>query len=151
MEKNTDGLMDVLVSAGSAGVGKFLRENEGEIRSGDRPFAAYLRELLKSHGKTQQEIITKAGFSDKYGYRLLSEDKRTRQRDYIIRVCLAGEFGLDEIQSLLKLYGMSPLYPRIARDAVMISVIADGVYDIDRMNSVLEENGMAPLRESREE
>lgn len=151
MEKSTDGLLSILRSAPPEQVGALLEENKAELYEQDRPFSAYLRELLKHHKVSQQDVIRKAGFSDKYGYRLLAEDRHTRQRDYILRICLAANLTLDETQRLLRLYGMSPLYARLPRDAVLISAISAGGYSIEQVNSLLSDNRMAPLRASSED
>ena len=150
MDRTTGKLVGILKSAGPDKVGEALAENSGELFSGDRPFSAYIRELLARHNLTQQQVIRVSGFSDRYGYRLLSEERHTKQRDYILRICLAAELTLDECQRLLKLYGMSPLYARIPRDAVLLSAISNGEHSIERVNALLEENGMPPLRCSEE-
>lgn len=151
MDRTTNKLVGILKSAGPDRVGEVLEENREELFSEDRPFSAYIRELLSRHGLTQQHVIRVSGFSDRYGYRLLSEERHTKQRDYILRICLAAELTLDESQRLIRLYGMAPLYARIPRDAVLISAISTGEHSIDRVNALLEKNGMQPLRCSEEQ
>lgn len=146
MANTTENLTKVLQSGSPAQVGQVLEQNREKLIDMPRPFAAYFRELLKQYGLTQNEVIDRAGFSQPYGYRLLSEDRRTRQRDYILRFCFAGGFRLEEIQRLLKLYGMSPLYPRIPRDAVLIAAIGSGMTDPGAVDGLLRQQGMQALR-----
>lgn len=150
MEKSTDGLVSILSSANPNDLQTVLDNNKDELVEGEKPFYQYLRELLTIHGKTQVDVISKAGFSNKYGYRLLSGDKHTVQRDYFIRICLAGEFTLDESQRLLKLYGFCPLYPRIKRDAAIIGFITSGIYEIKNINKNLQDLSLEPLKASVE-
>lgn len=146
MANTTENLTRVLQSGDPTKVGELLEENREKLIDMPRPFAVYFRELLKRYGLTQNEVIDRAGFSQPYGYRLLSEDRRTKQRDYILRFCIAGGFPLEEIQRLLKLYGMSPLYPRIPRDAVLISAIGNGMRETASVDALLLQQGMQPLR-----
>lgn len=150
MEKSTDGLVSILSSANPSDLKTVLENNKDELVEGEKPFYQYLRELLTIHGKTQVDVISKAGFSNKYGYRLLSGDKHTVQRDYFLRICIAGEFTLDEAQRLLKLYGFSPLYPRIKRDAALINFISSGIYEIRKVNDELINLSLTPLKTSEE-
>ena len=63
----------------------------------------------------------------------------------ILRLCLAAGFNASETQRTLKLYGMAELYPRFARDAVLIIVLNQGKTGIEQTNALLEENGLPPL------
>jgi len=145
MNHTTDDLAKVLISTEPEELGAVLAENAGRMAGSFKPFSGYFKELLRLHGKTQQSVIRKAGFSDKYGYRLLSEESHTRQRDYILRLCLAAELSLDELQRVLRLYGMAPLYARTARDAVIISAVSHGIFELDAINELLTENGQTAI------
>ena len=145
MRKTTDGLVDVLQSTSAENINTVLRENESKMFTSAQPFAIYFKELLRRHGLTQNYVIEKAGFSVPYGYRLLSEERHTKQRDYILRFCIVSGFSLEEIQRLLQLYGMSPLYARIPRDAVLISAISLRMNEIADVNRLLQQNGMRML------
>ncbi|MDO5477515.1 MAG: hypothetical protein Q4F43_10475, partial [Eubacteriales bacterium] len=56
----------------------------------------------------------------------------------------------EETQRALKIYGMSPLYARFPRDAVLISAISAGKYEIPQINSLLLRNGQPALKGSEE-
>ena len=67
------------------------------------------------------------------------------QRDVILRICLAGQFSLQETQTALRLYGMTPLYAKIPRDAVLIVAINQHTYEMEAIDAMLQEQGMKPL------
>ena len=120
------------------------REREELIES-ERPFAEYMRRKLREKGKLQQNVFLAADLSEAYGYKLIAEEKHTRQRDTILRLCLAAEFRLEEVQEALIRYGMAPLYGRFARDAVLITAICHALQDLQEVNRLLERCGQTPL------
>ena len=88
-----------------------------------------------------------ADIPDGYGYKLIAEEKHTRQRDVILRLCFGAGFTVEETQRALKLAGLSPLYPRIERDAVLMVALNQGICKISDVNRLLEEHKMDGLRE----
>ncbi len=85
----------------------FLRRQEDRLIRGERPWAAYMRAKFREKGVLQQEVFLAADLSERYGYKLIAEEKHTTQRDVILRLCLAAQFRLDETQEALILYGMA--------------------------------------------
>ena len=49
-------------------------------------------------------VFLKADIPERYGYKLLSGEKHTKQRDVILRICYAAEFTLKETQRALRKY-----------------------------------------------
>ena len=109
-----------------------------------------MRSLIREKGVRLQDVFLLADISEGYGYKLISGEKHTRQRDVILKLCLTAGFSLEETQRALKLYGMSPLYARFPRDAVLISAISSGRREITEVNRLLEQNGQPLLRGSEE-
>ena len=109
-------------------------------------FRDYFRDLLLTKKITQQMLFLRADIAENYGYKLISGEKHTNQRDVIIRLCYAGEFTFEETQRALKLYGMSPLYARIKRDALLITAFNNQKGNILDLNQYLKENGENPLK-----
>ena len=126
-------------------LGSFLERNAGEMITQARPFAAYMRQKLREKGLLQQNVFLAADLSEGFGYKLIAEEKRTRRRDVILRLCLAAEFGPEEVQEALLRYGMAPLWWRFPRDAVLLAAIGNGVHDLQRINALLEQHGQPPL------
>ena len=123
----------------------FLNRHGENLITEERQFAAYMRQKLREKGLLQQNVFLAADLSEGFGYKLISEEKRTRQRDVILRLCLAAEFGLEEVQEALLRYGMAPLWWRFPRDAVLLAAFGSGVYDLQKVNALLEQHGQLPL------
>ena len=86
-----------------------------------------------------------ADLPERYGYKLISEQKHTTQRDTILRLCLAARFDLNETDEALILYGMASLHARIPRDAAFIVAFQNRVYDIHDVDAILRENDLPPF------
>ena len=127
---------------------QFLEENRAEMIEEEHAFADYMRTVIKTKGLTQQDIFLQADIPERYGYKLISQEKRTRQRDIILRICYAGHFTLEETQKALHLYRMQELYPEFARDALIMVAFKERPGDIIDLNAMLRKNGMGPLRSS---
>ena len=85
---------------------------------------------------------------EKYGYKLLSGEKHTRQRDIILRICYAAELTLEQTQRALRKYEMPQLYAKIPRDALLMLIFKDRPGGIIEVNELLSKNGMEMLRTS---
>ena len=94
------------------------------------------------------ECLKKADIPEKYGYKLLSGEKHTRQRDIILRICYAAELTLEQTQRALRKYEMPQLYAKIPRDAFLMLIFKDRPGGIIEVNELLSKNGMEMLRTS---
>ena len=150
-DKTTESLNKVLKQTKPEKISEYLEKNASSMVEGSKPFYDYMTRILKKKGLKQQEVFINADISDRYGYKLIQEEKHTRQRDTIIRLCLAGKFTLLEAQRALKIYGMPSLYAKIPRDAVLIIAFNTGIYEISSVNSLLSENGLETLRPCSQE
>ena len=107
-----------------------------------------MKDLLARKKMTQQRVFLMADIPERYGYKLLSGEKRTRQRDVILRICYAGELTLEETQRALRKYEMPELYAKIPRDALLMILFQDRPGSILDVNTLLKNKGMEPLRTS---
>ena len=123
----------------------FFDAHKEELITNLRPFADYMRMKFKEKGILQQNVFLAADLSENYGYELIAEEKHTRQRDTILRLCLAAHFRLEEVQEALILCGMAPLHGRFPRDAALMVAVQNGVYDLREVNALLESCGQLPL------
>ena len=110
-----------------------------------RPFTDFMRQTFRKKRIPQKEIFIRADLDDRYGYKLISGEKQTQQRDTILRICLAAEFTLGEAQEALVLYGMAPLYEKIRRDTAFIVAFNNRIYDIHDVDAILRENDLPPF------
>ncbi|MGN0155654.1 MAG: hypothetical protein ACI39N_00265 [Lachnospiraceae bacterium] len=147
-EKNTKELENVLGSTHVNEFAKFYKENKDSMTTSIDSFSVYVKELFRQKGVTQQNVFLKADIPERYGYKLLSGEKKTKQRDVILRICYAADFSLEETQKALKEYEMPQLYVKIPRDALLMIIFNQRPGSIIDVNALLKENGMEPLRTS---
>jgi len=108
-----------------------------------------MRRMFREKGISQQEVFRAADISDRYGYRIISGEKHTKQRDIIIKLCLAAHFSVSETNEALMLYGMSPLYEQNGRDELIRRAIEEKRYEIADLNEMLEKNGYEKLYDGK--
>ncbi len=141
----TENLTRILRKTHPEDMDAFLKENSEHMIDSDKPFASYMKQILKRNGVLQTEAFIYADIPEHYGYRILSEERHTRQRDVILRLCIAGRLTTDETQRALKLYGMSPLYAKIPRDAVIMVALNQRMDDVHEVDALLISNRMKAL------
>lgn len=147
-KKTTEDLEKILGSTHAGEIAAYLNENEESLISSDKAFSEYIRNIIKKKKLKKQDIFLAADIPERYGYKLLTEEKRTRQRDIILRICYASELTLDETQVALKLYRMPELYAKIPRDAMIMVCFNERPGSIIEVNAFLKKNGMESLRSS---
>ena len=147
-EKNTKELTEVLGRTHLSEFDKYCRENKESLNTDENAFSEYIKKLLKARKLTQQVVFLRADIPERYGYKLLSGEKHTKQRDVILRICYAAEMTLEETQHALKQYEMPELYAKIPRDAFLMIIFNKRPGSIIEVNELLNKNGMEPLRTS---
>lgn len=147
-EKTNADLEMELKSLRPSEISKYINSNKDELIDEKRCFMDYMNSKLKTKGLKKQDVLLKADIPQRYGYKLLTEEKVTKQRDIIIRICYAAEFTLTETQQALELYQMNLLYPRVARDALIMTCFEHRPGSIIEVNEYLLKNKMKPLRSS---
>ena len=148
IQKPTEELMQVLQSAKPRDLSAYMKDYQENLVDESRPFMTYFKQLVAEKKLRLQDIFLTADIPERYGYKLISEEKRTRQRDVILRLCYAAHFSVQETQRALKIYGMAELYPKVPRDAVLIVAFNTRPGDIIDVNRLLQENHMEKLRTS---
>lgn len=146
--KNTKELADILGKTHISDFDKFYKEQKDSMNPEQNAFSEYIKNLLKEKKITQQMVFLRADIPERYGYKLLSGEKHTRQRDIILRICYAAELTLDQTQSALRKYEMPQLYAKIPRDALLMFIFKDRPGGIIEVNELLKEKGMEMLRTS---
>ena len=146
--KSTDELEKILGSTHINNISSYFTENEDSIINNEYAFHDFIRMLIKKKKLKQQDVFLAADIPEKYGYKLLSGEKHTKQRDVILRLCYAAELNLDETQKALKLYRMPELYAKIQRDALIMIAFNERPGSIIDVTSFLKKNGMDILRPS---
>ena len=147
-EKNTKELNEVLGKAHLSDFEKYCAENKESVSDNSEAFSIYVKNLLQEKKLTQQYVFLQADIPERYGYKLLSGVKRTRQRDVILRICYAAKFSLAETQRALKKYEMPELYAKVPRDALLMIAFNERPGSILDVNDLLNQKGLQPLRTS---
>ena len=147
-EKETNDLEQELGSTHLADYTAFVQKNKDSMLADATSFSTYIKSVLREKGITQQIAFLKADIPERYGYKLLSGEKHTRQRDVIRRICYASGFTLKETQRALRKYGMPELYAKISRDAMIMIAFNERPGSIIDVNALLKKHGMEPLRTS---
>ncbi len=145
-EKKTEELIQILKSTHLGNFQDYYEKNKDSMYSEATSFQVYVKNLAVEKKMTLRQIFIKAEIGEGYGYKLLSGEKRTRQRDVIIRLCYATEMSLEEAQRALKKYGMLELYAKNPRDAFLALLFRERPGDLQKVNELLEENGFDKLQ-----
>ncbi|MEA4919788.1 MAG: hypothetical protein VB078_02515 [Clostridiaceae bacterium] len=141
-QDSTSMLMNVLKSANKEDISKYQTDHLFVGRTG---FCAYMDALILEKRLKRRGIFQKADIPQKYGYKLLSGESHTSNRDKLLRIFIAMNMTLKEIQRALALYDMPVLYPKRKRDAIIIIAINKGVSSVDIVNEWLVEQGETEL------
>lgn len=145
-EKKTYELENVLGSTHIRDFDTYCNVNKESMISDDKTFSEYMKGIFKEKEISQQIVFLRADIPERYGYKLLSGEKRTRQRDIILRICYGAGFSLAETQRALREYEMPELYAKIPRDALLMIIFNEKPGNILDVNEILKKNGMASLR-----
>lgn len=147
-KKDTQELEKVLKSTHINEFDNFRKENKENLVDEKYAFYNYFRDVLSSKKIKQQTVFLNADIPERFGYKILSGEKHTKQRDTILRLCYAAEFTFEETQKALEKYKMPLLYPRIERDALLIIIFNKRPGNIIEVNKLLQKNKQEPLRSS---
>lgn len=134
MNKTTDKLYSILKSTHPEDLSDFFTDHK---TNNVYAFSNYMNQLFEKYNLKKHDIFISADIPDRYGYKILSQQKHTVKRDIIIRICLAMKLNLIEFNKCLTLYGTNPLYPKNSRDALLISCISNNTYQINIINELL--------------
>ena len=144
-EKRTDELDELLEKMKPEQLGDYYKDNKKYMADDKKTFSYYMKDVLANKNLmcTNRKICLKdiysiAGVSESYGEKILNMEKHTKNRDLILRFCIAGHFLLDEVNRALKLYGMNPLYAKDKRDACFIVAINNRKYELFEIDDMKE-------------
>ena len=137
-QKPTDELDALLMNTSPDRIADYLKTNRAYLADEKRAFYYYFTDVVKEKGIMLKDVYSFAGVSESYGSQIVAMEKHTKDRDLIIRLCLAGHFSWTEMNRALKLYGFSELYSKEPRDAVIIVALNNRIFDPYRIDEVLE-------------
>lgn len=121
-EPLTEELLNDLVS--SSNLGDFLEEHDRDMT--DRSLADYLQQLLAEKNLKQSRVVRMSGLAEHYGREIFSGKKCHPDRDKVLSIALAMALDRRETNRLLTAAGVSELYPKNRRDAIIIFCLDRG-------------------------
>lgn len=114
-----------------------------DLPSYDRTLADYLGELLRERSLRRSEVIRRSGINATFGYQIFQGTRRPG-RDNALALAMALGCNLRQTQRLLRLAGLSELWCKDRRDAIVIFCIAHG-FSLQRCDEELYRLGEQTL------
>lgn len=124
----TEDLLAKLLS--STDVRVYLGECDAE-EIGNRSLTAYLAELLAAHGLKRADVVRGSGINPTVVYDIFA-GKSNPGRDHAIMLAFGLRCDVRETQRLLRHAGVSELWCKIRRDAIILWCIEQG---LDRVST----------------
>jgi len=115
MKKRTEELMQMLEK--NQNIVEFVNSHNEEFSKMALPEC--LSWLLSQYDKKKSDVINRSGLNQIYAYQIFAGTKNP-SRDKLIAIMFGYELSVDDGNMLLKSAGLSNLYPRDKRDAVII-------------------------------
>ncbi len=119
----------------------FYNENKNYMVQED--LAAMLGKLIAEHNLKKSQIIRAAEMSEVYAYQIFS-GLRVPERKKLLCLAVGMQLNLDEVQTLLKCAGYSPLYVKLPFDSVVLYGICKNL-SVLQINELLFEYGLETL------
>ena len=116
------------------------------LSSEEETFVQFMDTYIAEHGLVRQTILQRADIPVAVGYKYLSGTKRTKNRNTILRLCIAMEMTVNDVQKVLALYGMNAL-GESSRDSVILVGI-EHRSTVDSIDEWLRAMAMEPLMDS---
>ena len=142
--KPTDELNTLLENMKPDQLDAYFKENRNYMAD-EKAFYYYMRAVLDEKNIKLKDVYSFAGVTESYGSKILRMEKHTKNRDMIIRLCIAGHFNVDEINRALKYYEMSSLYVKEPRDACIIVALNNRIFDFAEIDEMLGKQGLKKL------
>ena len=92
--------------------------------------ADYLGELMRRRGLRKSQVIRGANLNPTFGYQIF-QGTRLPGRDNAIRLAFSLGCDVRETQRILRLANLSELWPRVARDSIIIWCIDRGMSRVE--------------------
>lgn len=118
-EPLTEEFLEELVDAPS--IDEFLDAHDLKRRT----LAEYLNEMLEKKGLRRSRVIRMADLNETFGYQIF-KGERNPSRDKVLQICFAMALTLRETNRALEAAGVSSLYSKDRRDAIIIFCIDRG-------------------------
>lgn len=102
-----------------------------------------LEQLLAKKGLKKSAVIKAAEMSEVYGYQIFS-GLRVPEREKLLCLAIAMKLNIEELQTLLKTAGYSPLYVKLPFDSIVLYGVCKSMSVVE-INEILYEYGLDTL------
>ena len=102
-----------------------------------------LENLLSKKGLKKSAVIKASEMSEVYGYQIFS-GLRVPERNKLLCLAIAMKLNIDEMQTLLKTAGYSPLYVKLPFDSIVLYGVCKKL-SVAEINEILYEYGLETL------
>lgn len=126
--------------------GSFREALEVHSHAEQKAFSHTLYTLMEERKLSAKDMIDRSGIHRSYFYAIFAGQKLP-SRNVLLRLSLNLRCTLSETNHLLILAGLSPLYARVRRDAVLIYAVEKKA-TMQEVNDMLEEAEEEPLYRS---
>lgn len=138
---------DEIISLLKRGRNEAARQFVDEQKKKNYPenFTVFMNQMLDEYRIKKKEVAIRSGLSQDYTYKLLNGAKKTRERDYILAICIAIGMNISQTQHALNIYGM----PMLNKADIRSNVIYNGISyhkNIDEINAWLEYTGLVYIK-----
>lgn len=99
--KPTDELNALLENVKPDQIDGYFKDNRAYMADGKKAFYYYMKDVIEEKNILLKDVYSFAGVSEKYGSQIIEMEKHTKNRDLIIRFCVAGHFNWDETNRAL--------------------------------------------------
>ena len=144
-KKPTDELNELLENMKPDQLDAYFKDNEKYMADEKKAFYYYMKDVLDEKNIKLKDVYSFAGVTESYGSKIVTMEKHTKDRDLIIRFCVAGHFNWDETNRALKLYGLAELYAKDPRDACIIVAINNRIFNLYDIDEMLMQRGLEKL------
>lgn len=118
-EKLTEELLSELLDAPT--IDGFVAKNA----LGHRKLGEYLEELLEQKGLKRSQVVHMANLNETFGYQIFT-GQRNPSRNKVLQIAFAMALSLRDTNRALEAAGVSSLYSKDRRDAIIIFCLDRG-------------------------
>lgn len=136
-EKLTEELLSELLDAPT--IDGFVAKNA----LGHRKLGEYLEELLEQKGLKRSQVVHMSNLNETFGYQIFT-GQRNPSRNKVLQIAFAMALGLRETNRALEAAGVSSLYSKDRRDAIIIFCLDRGC-SLQKVNEELYRFGEETL------
>ena len=104
-EKSTNELDEFLKNMKPDQLDDYYKSNNEYMVNSKKAFSYYMKDVIAEKNinvanrkMCLKDIYSIAGVSESYGEKIINMEKHTKNRDLIIRFCVAGHFMVNEIK-----------------------------------------------------